>query len=283
MVTVGWIRLSSVLLLKADTADLLFVNTAPGKTVTNRELETDFQSSSGCLESSSSNVSCRVIRKFIKALSTTISVAILPFAFAGCAITPQPFSANTLEANGIERLTSYLDTQDRIETPIGLYEAMVRAIKYNLDDEVERMEQALRVRELQLANLISDNSVRVRGYVAGEEVDRLAIGSNSRFVPDLLELDSLDGTLVNITDTYAERISIPALSSRFQGDIAVSGTSQELEPLGTWYGVLIELGDDAYIQRRVVRGVVHSPGEAESLAAVAWRQIMRVLIRESSV
>jgi len=42
--------------------------------------------------------------------------------------------------------------------------------------------------------------------------------------------------VIHIADTYAQRISIPALSSSFQGD-----------------------------------------------AAVAWRQFMRVLIRESSV
>lgn len=80
-----------------------------------------------------------------------IGLTLLSCVLAGCALTPQPFSANTLEAEGIERLNSYLGAQDRVEQPIGLYEAMARAIKYNLDDEVERMEQALRVRELQLA------------------------------------------------------------------------------------------------------------------------------------
>lgn len=136
---------------------------------------------------------------------------------------------------------------------------------------------------LELANLISDDSARVRGYVTGEEVRRLAVGAESRFVPDLLELDVVDGRLANIADTYAERISIPALSSRFQGDIAVSETSQDLEPLGAWYGVLVELEEGAYMPKQVVPGMVHTQGEAESLAAVAWRQIMRVLIRESSV
>jgi len=69
-----------------------------------------------------------------KLLRRKLGIVLLPFVFAGCAIDPQPFSVSTLEAAGFNRLTSYLGAQDRIEKPIGLYEAMARAIKYNLDD-----------------------------------------------------------------------------------------------------------------------------------------------------
>lgn len=137
--------------------------------------------------------------------------------------------------------------------------------------------------QLQLANLISVSGVRVRGYVSSEEVRRITAGAASTFVPDSIELDNIDGQILSIADTYAERISIPALTSRFEGDIAVSETTYDLEPLGAWYNVVVELDEGIAMPKWETRGVVHTDGEAESLVAVAWRQIMRVLVRESSV
>ena len=102
-------------------------------------------------------------------------------------------------------------------------------------------------------------------------------------MPESLELDKLDGQILSIADAYAERITIPALTSRFEGNIAVSDTSADLEPLGAWYSIVVELENGVSVPPWETRGVVHTDGEAESLMAVAWRQIMRVLVRESSV
>ena len=137
--------------------------------------------------------------------------------------------------------------------------------------------------QLQLANLVSSSGVRVRGYVSSQEVRRISSGAASTFVPDSIELDTLDGKILSIADAYAERISIPSLTSRFEGNIAVSETTSDLEPLGAWYSVVVELDEDVAVPGWETRGVVHTDGEAESLIAVAWRQIMRVLVRESSV
>ncbi len=137
--------------------------------------------------------------------------------------------------------------------------------------------------QLQLANLVSSKGVRVRGYVSSEEVLRIAEGANSTFVPESFELDTVDGKILDIADAYAERIAIPALTSRFEGSIAVSETSSDLEPLGAWYSVVVELEEGVSVPVWETRGVVLTDGEAESLMAVAWRQIMRVLVRESSV
>jgi len=137
--------------------------------------------------------------------------------------------------------------------------------------------------QLLLANLVSNKGVRVRGYVSSEEVTRIEEGARSTFVPESFDLATVDGQILTVADAYAERIAIPALTSRFEGDIAVSETSTDLEPLGAWYSVVVELDDSAAVPSWETRGVVHTDGEAESLMAVAWRQIMRVLVRESSV
>jgi len=80
-----------------------------------------------------------------------VSFSVLVLLIAGCAVTPQPFSTDALEAQSMNQLNGYLQQQDAVTQPIGLYEAMARSIKYNLDDEVERIEQVLRVRDLKVA------------------------------------------------------------------------------------------------------------------------------------
>ena len=80
-----------------------------------------------------------------------VCISLLVVLAGGCALSPQPFSSSELEAERSKRLNSYLSEQDAVSAPIGLYEAMARSIKYNLDEEVERLESVLRVRELKLA------------------------------------------------------------------------------------------------------------------------------------
>ncbi|MEL6112751.1 MAG: TolC family protein [Pseudomonadota bacterium] len=76
--------------------------------------------------------------------------AAIPLLLAGCAITPSPFTQDDLDAQAEDRATNFLANQEAITRPISLYEAMARAVKYNLDYKVELMEQALRSKELNL-------------------------------------------------------------------------------------------------------------------------------------
>ncbi|MEL6790743.1 MAG: TolC family protein [Pseudomonadota bacterium] len=76
--------------------------------------------------------------------------AAIPLFLAGCAVTPTPFGQAEIDAQADDRVASYLADQEAITRPISLYEAMARAVKYNLDFKVELMEQALRSKELNL-------------------------------------------------------------------------------------------------------------------------------------
>jgi outer membrane protein TolC len=67
-----------------------------------------------------------------------------------CATVPEPFTADELSATA-ERNFAQVDVdQEPVTAPVDLYEAMARALKYNLDYKVELMEIALRDRELDL-------------------------------------------------------------------------------------------------------------------------------------
>jgi outer membrane protein TolC len=69
----------------------------------------------------------------------------------GCAVTPEPLTPSDLAASA-DRVVREVDVnQEPVTAPIDLYEAMARALKYNLDYKVEMMTEALRARELDLS------------------------------------------------------------------------------------------------------------------------------------
>ena len=72
---------------------------------------------------------------------------------SGCTITPEPLSLSEVESKSQARLEQYSADQEKITAPIGLYDAMARAVKYNLDYKVELFEEALRASESDLSNL----------------------------------------------------------------------------------------------------------------------------------
>ena len=83
--------------------------------------------------------------------------SILAAAFAlflqGCAVNPVPLNDSELSAAATDRLARMDANQEPVAAPIGLYEAMARALKYNLDHKVELMQMALANRKLQSASM----------------------------------------------------------------------------------------------------------------------------------
>jgi outer membrane protein TolC len=70
---------------------------------------------------------------------------------SGCAVTPKPLTPADLEASATRNFQTVDAEQEPVSAPIDLYEAMARALKYNLDYKVEMMEEVLRMRELNLS------------------------------------------------------------------------------------------------------------------------------------
>lgn len=69
-------------------------------------------------------------------------------ALAGCAVTPKPLTPSDLTATADRNFETVDANQEPVSGPIDMYEAMARALKYNLDYKVEMMEEALKGREL---------------------------------------------------------------------------------------------------------------------------------------
>ena len=79
------------------------------------------------------------------------AVVLLTLGLTGCGLQPTPF-------DGVERAEFASDKNERVvrdqepvHGPISLYEAMARALKYNLDYHVEIMQKSLKIKELDLA------------------------------------------------------------------------------------------------------------------------------------
>lgn len=76
-----------------------------------------------------------------------------PLFLAACQTEPVPLQAVELGEIADDRYArAFVEDQVAVDRPIDLYQAMARAIKFNLDNRVEMMEQALRIEELELAN-----------------------------------------------------------------------------------------------------------------------------------
>ena len=65
------------------------------------------------------------------------------FFIGGCAVTAIPVTNDELEKQSQTDLAEIFKGQEAIEAPITLHEAMARALKYNLDQRLKLMEEAL--------------------------------------------------------------------------------------------------------------------------------------------
>jgi outer membrane protein TolC len=81
-----------------------------------------------------------------------ISTTIACLALIGCSVSPKPLERSDLALSADDYRLRVTADQEPLSGPVGLYEAMARALKYNLDRRVEMMEAALRRRELRLTS-----------------------------------------------------------------------------------------------------------------------------------
>jgi len=85
----------------------------------------------------------------LKCLFIICSVA----AISACSVTTEPLTLDDLQSIKSARVEALDQDQEPVTQPITLYEAMARAIKYNLDYKVEIYEEALRVSEAELLSM----------------------------------------------------------------------------------------------------------------------------------
>jgi outer membrane protein TolC len=98
-------------------------------------------------------------------ISAPLSLLVAALGLSGCIVTPSPLSESEVESRVESAVYRTAADQEPVAGTIDLYEAMARALKYNLEHRVEAMEAALRVRELDLAHFsLLPNVVATSGY-----------------------------------------------------------------------------------------------------------------------
>lgn len=80
------------------------------------------------------------------------SAAFAAALLSGCAVTPRPLTYAELDTRADDVRVAVTAGQEPLSGPVDLYEAMARALKYNLDYRVEQMQQELKDRELKVSS-----------------------------------------------------------------------------------------------------------------------------------
>ena len=78
--------------------------------------------------------------------------ALVAASLAGCAVQPQPFTAEERQSAVQGDRQAMFAQQEPLQGPLTLEEAMARAIKYNLDHRLKLMEEGVARRQLDLSN-----------------------------------------------------------------------------------------------------------------------------------
>ena len=121
---------------------------------------------------------------------------------AGCTTTPEPLAEAELSAIADDREARSIPAdQEPVTGPIDLYSAMARAIKFNLDHQVELKEEALRFEEFELSeyemlpDLVASANYTGRSNSPGASSVSLLTGTQSLEPSRSTERNVLDADL----------------------------------------------------------------------------------------
>ena len=164
----------------------------------------------------------------------------------GCTVKPEPLSDVQVAAFATSSISDVTAGQEKVSRPIDLYEAMARALKYNLDAKVKLMEQALRLKQVDhassrmLPNLVANSGYAGRSNFAG---------SNSRLLNN-------KGLFQDGGDLGAENVNSSTSQERdiVTGDLTFSW---HVLDYGLSYVRAKQAADEVLISEQLKRKVVH--------------------------
>lgn len=129
--------------------------------------------------------------------------AVFILSLGGCTVVPEPFDTTQLSQQAKDRLSRVTLNQEPVLAPINLYDAMARALKYNLDYKVELMEEALRLREVDLSRYdMLPQLVATGGYTGRDTY----AGASSRSL--LTNTESLEPSTSSEKNTLQSDLSL---------------------------------------------------------------------------
>ena len=130
------------------------------------------------------NKSLSMASKVTKTLAWTMGLGIA-WLTAGCAVIPVPLTPEDLEQRVQEDLTQLTQYQEPVSRPITLYEAMARALRFNLEARVQGLKEMVAHRQLDLAHydllpkVVADAAYNGRSNFAGASSRSLTTGNQS--------------------------------------------------------------------------------------------------------
>jgi putative peptide zinc metalloprotease protein len=128
----------------------------------------------------------------------------------------------------------------------------------------------------------TDDEFVARGYVTESDLDRLQSGASGTLIPENFLRAASRVTIRNVSLKGAQSIDIPDLVSINGGRIAVQQSQQHrFVPVAAVYAVTLSVDRLQKSPDQRYRGIAQVRGEAESFAIRFWRQVAKVLIRES--
>ena len=146
-------------------------------------------------------------------------------------------------------------------------------------------------RDEELAIIVANTALVVRGYVGQHDIWRLKTGGTGVFVPEGIEASALPVILRDISPVGAQSIEIPILASVHGGKVETwpQGKAGELAPVNashlTHFDITASISKPAPAVQplQVQRGMVRLEALPESFAARALRHILNVLVQESGI
>ncbi|WP_263146727.1 TolC family protein [Pseudomonas sp. RIT-PI-AD] len=88
----------------------------------------------------------------LSARPTALWVLLCGLGLGACSIVPQPVDSSRHAVDEKARLEATMEAEEPVKGPISLYEAMARALKYNLDQKIELMDEDFRQKQLALSS-----------------------------------------------------------------------------------------------------------------------------------
>ena len=133
-----------------------------------------------------------------------------------------------------------------------------------------------------LATITNGTGFVAKGYILERDLWRVKQGDTGKFVPDDYLVAKSPVQVKEISLASSPRLELKALASVFGGKIASQkADGGEIIPLGATYRITLAFDGQPGDTSKVSRGIARIEGKPESIAAQIWRQVLRVLVRES--
>lgn len=136
----------------------------------------------------------------------------------------------------------------------------------------------------QLVLIGKPERLSARGYVAEKDLWRVQPDASATFIPEMPTRQAVALQLDDVSLAGVAALDLTELASSHGGRVAAAEDQQRrlVPKSGEFLAVFTAAPDEiSPAPERAIRGLVHLRGEAESIAAAAWRQVLKVLVRES--